>query len=101
MSEIRNLDRDVDEQRSRAFYEEHNIMAITGFVISIISLFFNNYTAVSILALVISIMGFVRGGERGVHGRGRAIAGAGIVIAVIATIATLYYYFTGGTIIRW
>ena len=68
----------------RSHGTKFNALAITGFVISCISLLLNFWGIVGIAGTIVSVIGVIKCGENGE--RGKALAIVGIVIGVISII---------------
>ena len=71
--------------------DKTNAFAITGFVFSIISIFFHVYAIVPVLACVFSLAAF--NDIDTTHEKGRGLAVAGLIIGVIYILAALYEFF--------
>lgn len=64
--------------------EKWNALALTGFILAVISMVIDFYGIVGITGFVLSIVGFFQVRSRG--GRGRGLAIAGIVMGAVAII---------------
>lgn len=79
--------------------QPNNGLAISGFIVGLISIFFNFYTITGIVGLILSIIGFKKS-KQTQKGKGFAIAGiccsiVGIIIGIIAIIiiVTAFSFF--------
>ncbi len=90
----------MDENMNNVDSNKNNGLAIAGFVVSLVSIFFNFYCITGIVGIILSVIGLKKSSELGGKGKGMAIAGiilgvVGIVIGIIA-IVTIVSLFSMG-----
>ena len=94
----------MDENMNNVEPNKSNGLAIAGFVVSLVSIFFNFYCitgiVTGIVGIILSIIGLKKSSELGGKGKGMAIAGivlgvVGIVIGIIV-IVTIVSLFSNG-----
>lgn len=90
----------MDENMNNVEPNKNNGLAIAGFVVSLVSIFFNFYCITGIVGIILSVIGLKKSSELEGKGKGMAIAGiilgvVGIVIGIIA-IVTIVSLFSNG-----
>lgn len=65
-----------------------NIMAVVGFVLGLISIFIDFFGIIGIIAIVLSVAGYMGCTQHNQKGKGRAIAGI-----ILGLIAAIYAFF--------